>query len=264
MITGSPQAAFAPSAGELVSATVKLARSFGVRCDNPTVLRDRANLIVHLAPAPVVARIPFQLNRFRDDVLGGQRIEVTVTGHLAAHGLPVIAPLRDIAPGPHTVLDRHVTFWPYVAKLDERPEPSAVRDSLTAIHRALSTLSIDLTGRGPARDIIGALVRIPLSAPRQAAIRAELDSLLEVLASAPTQPLHGDPHTGNVYLTAMGLRWTDFEDIWCGPVEWDEACLMTGRTPLRPTPRHDGDPEVLSACLSLRRLQADMWSACTG
>ena len=40
------------------------------------------------------------------------------------------------------------------------------------------------------------------------------------------QPLHGDAHGGNLMLTTRGLLWTDWEDTFLGPVEWDLASIV--------------------------------------
>jgi len=37
--------------------------------------------------------------------------------------------------------------------------------------------------------------------------------------------LHGEPHSGNVLHTPLGLRWIDFEGTCRGPLEWDLAFL---------------------------------------
>jgi aminoglycoside/choline kinase family phosphotransferase len=46
----------------------------------------------------------------------------------------------------------------------------------------------------------------------------------------PQQSLHGEPHLGNVLLTAQGPRWIDLEAACVGPVEWDLASLPSGAT----------------------------------
>jgi thiamine kinase-like enzyme len=40
------------------------------------------------------------------------------------------------------------------------------------------------------------------------------------------QPLHGDAHEGNLLPTTRGLLWTDWEDTFRGPVEWDLASIL--------------------------------------
>jgi thiamine kinase-like enzyme len=53
-----------------------------------------------------------------------------------------------------------------------------------------------------------------------------------IVASAPSrtrsmQAVHGDAHIGNVLATSRGAVWTDWEDAFLGPVEWDLACLRS-------------------------------------
>ena len=40
-----------------VDAALGVAREHGLRCDEPELLKDGANVLVHLHPVPVVARI---------------------------------------------------------------------------------------------------------------------------------------------------------------------------------------------------------------
>lgn len=57
-------------------------------------------------------------------------------------------------------------------------------------------------------------------------LRQHLQTSLEVLAHYPQQPLHGDAHAGNLMNTTRGLLWTDWEDTFAGPVEWDVASII--------------------------------------
>jgi thiamine kinase-like enzyme len=57
-------------------------------------------------------------------------------------------------------------------------------------------------------------------------LRERLDSSTKALAAFPFQPLHGDAHPGNLLNTTIGLLWTDWEDTFLGPVEWDLASII--------------------------------------
>jgi thiamine kinase-like enzyme len=48
----------------------------------------------------------------------------------------------------------------------------------------------------------------------------------EALSPLPHQALHGDAHLGNLMNTTRGLLWTDWEDSFQGPVEWDIASAI--------------------------------------
>ena len=41
------------------------------------------------------------------------------------------------------------------------------------------------------------------------------------------QAVHGDAHPRNVLGTARGVLWTDWEDTFLGPVEFDIACIRS-------------------------------------
>jgi aminoglycoside phosphotransferase (APT) family kinase protein len=46
--------------------------------------------------------------------------------------------------------------------------------------------------------------------------------------TTPERPLHGEPHLGNVVVTADGPVLIDFEGASTGPPEWDLASLPPG------------------------------------
>jgi hypothetical protein len=72
-------------------AAAEVAEEAGLRFGRPTILQDRSNLIVHLAPAPVVARVATTTGLVRRGDAWLAR-EVAVAGHLARAGAPVVAP----------------------------------------------------------------------------------------------------------------------------------------------------------------------------
>jgi thiamine kinase-like enzyme len=40
------------------------------------------------------------------------------------------------------------------------------------------------------------------------------------------QPIHGDVHPQNIFVTPSGILWPDFEAASYGPVEWDICGLI--------------------------------------
>jgi aminoglycoside/choline kinase family phosphotransferase len=67
-----------------------------------------------------------------------------------------------------------------------------------------------------------------LGADDRACLRRAYEQLLGELAGrdlGPARALHGEPHGGNLPLTAQGPRWIDFESACEGPLEWDLAFL---------------------------------------
>jgi thiamine kinase-like enzyme len=57
-------------------------------------------------------------------------------------------------------------------------------------------------------------------------LRNHLITSINLLSQFPSQALHGDAHFGNLMNTTEGLLWTDWEDTFSGPVEWDLASII--------------------------------------
>jgi thiamine kinase-like enzyme len=85
------------------------------------------------------------------------------------------------------------------------------------------------------------------------------------------QPVHGDAHLGNVLATARGAVWTDWEDAFVGPIEWDLASLRS-RLVLFGEEReaieaacegydHEHDPALVDDLALCRNLQVIPWLA---
>jgi hypothetical protein len=77
-----------------VAAAVAAGRGLGLTVTDPTVLHDVFSVVVHLAPSPVVARIPTVLPR-PDDLAAlarRQQDELNVASRLDGRGIPVNTP----------------------------------------------------------------------------------------------------------------------------------------------------------------------------
>jgi hypothetical protein len=219
-----------------VGEVVDLARRLGVECDAPEILRDECNLVIHLAPSPVVARRATVTAEVRgpDGARDAMQRSVDVAVHLAQAGASAIAPLEGLPPGPHALDDGGcVTFLRHVDHDAERPlEPDAAAASLRAVHEALRASPPDLPRLAPLAEvpaILDALTDGPVLTASQGG------ALLKLLARAraviddlglPEQALHGDASLGNVLCAPEGPVWFDFEDACTGPIEWDLACLV--------------------------------------
>jgi hypothetical protein len=86
--------------------------------------------------------------------------------------------------------------------------------------------------------------------------------------TASWQAVHGDAHLGNVLATTRGALWTDWEDAFLGPVEWDLATLASrhrlfGEEPTLPAvlAAYTGpyDAALVDELLEARSLQAIVW-----
>ncbi|MCP2262490.1 Phosphotransferase enzyme family protein [Streptoalloteichus tenebrarius] len=213
-----------------VAAAVGVARDHGLRATNPIVLRDGANVLVHLRPHPVVARVPARTALVRPD--GGRawlRREAQLVTHLA--GRQAVPPTDLLPAGPHERDGRHVVF---VSHVDHDPsstvDPEGLGRSLRRLHEALADHPGALPELGLVHESLGFLDRADDDVPASdlaglRATHAEIVGRLDALAP-PFQALHGDAHAGNVLSTKDGLLWADFEDACRGPVQWDLACLV--------------------------------------
>ncbi|RZS34047.1 phosphotransferase family enzyme [Herbihabitans rhizosphaerae] len=250
-----------------VDAAIGLARSLGVRAGEPEVLSDGANVIVHLRPAPVVARVATLTALIRPGVAAWLGRDIALAEFLAAQGVPVVTPSADLPPGPHERDGFAISFFTYVEHDDVTPSPATVGAMLGELHAALRSYPGELPSGGPFDDTEQSVVFLAASGAitgEQAELfRAEADRLRGALAGVPVQPLHGDAHPGNLIASRKGLLWNDFEDTWRGPAAWDHACLantrrLDGWAALEALPSPP-DAEALDACLALRRLFGVLW-----
>jgi hypothetical protein len=200
------------------------ARSHGLSTSDMRVLRDLTNLLVHLAPAPVVARVPLTLSRLRGPEWF--RGEVKLARWLERAGAPVAPLAPDVDPGPHEHGGLLVTFWAHVDHDPGRADPATAGRSLRELHDAL----VGWTEPLPTCDRLEEVARLLATLePSELVSADELEALRATCAArqpvAPGRALHGDSHLRNVLWSADGPLWTDLENVCSGPVEYDLACL---------------------------------------
>ena len=196
----------------------------------------------------MVTRVVTVGRDLRPDPLPWLEREVSVAQFLATSDVPVVAPWAD--PGPHIAEGLEVSLWEWAEHDSSEVSPARFGAMLWPLHEALATYPGDLpTLVGPLTDIATALSMSADPTLHRAA--AELVPLAE---SWPRRPLHGDAHTGNVLDDAGRPRWTDFEDVCVGPVEWDLASMTITDEALA---AYAGpiDRARLADCRDLRRLQ---------
>ena len=210
------------------SAALAVAAEHHLPVRDPRVVRDLTNVLVHLRPAPVVARVPLTFTRLRGPEWFAQEVELG--GFLAAAGAPAVGPAAGVDPGPHERDGFLVSFWQYVDHDPERFGARAAGRALCELHRALARYP----GKLPRFDRLGEIARLLARIePSEVVSGDELDGLREAharlaLTSVPSsggQPIHGDSHFRNVLWSPEGPVWTDLENACWGPVELDLACL---------------------------------------
>jgi hypothetical protein len=218
-----------------LAAARSVAREHGVACDEAVRLAGGSNVLVHLKPAPVVARVMTGTALLHDDATQWLAREVAVGVFLAERTELVVPPTDLLPPGPHERDGLWMTFWTYVPH-DEHappPQPEELGRSLRELHAALAGFPGDVAPVSEIRDWLARLVTElrPSPALTQEGIDrlgTELEALTPAVfeSSLPAQALHGDVSIGNVLRTDSGLLWNDLEDVCAGPVEWDLAGLL--------------------------------------
>ncbi|HEY3567524.1 MAG TPA: aminoglycoside phosphotransferase family protein [Thermoanaerobaculia bacterium] len=255
-------------------AALKVARDYRVPFTDPVILASRSNLLLHLRPAPVVARVALATAILRPDVREFLAREVAVAGFLAMRGARAVPPSQEIPPGPHEMRGQVMSFWRFVEPApDRQPSVAAAAEALQELHGALRDFPGELPYLPPPLVEIPRLLdrierRGDVPASDLALLREAWERLAPVLRSParPVQALHGDAHLRNLIPTAGGLLWNDFEDTCSGPVEWDLACfcwpLSEGREAALAA-YGAGAPtlEDLAPWLAARELQGTVWLA---
>jgi len=214
-----------------LAAARAVAEQQGIPCERAEVAHAGSNVMVHLAPSPVVARVMTGTVALHDDLERWLSREVAVLEFLAPTGL-AIAPSPLVEPGPYEADGLWMTLWARVEVegRTEADDPERLGRALRELHDALAGFPGELAGfRGLQQDIERLRGHLRPSATLDAGKIESLGERLEALGdsvfglSLPSQALHGDATLSNLLSTPDGLLWNDFEDTFRGPVEWDLA-----------------------------------------
>ena len=263
-----------------VRAAINVAAGLGITCAEPVVLADGANVVVHLPPSPVVAKVAASTTEVRPDTAAWLQRELDVASFLAGVGVPVLEPSPEI---PATIYrgDGHVmSFWRYLRSAgDARPSEATVGSMLRDLHAALRSYpgKDEMPVLAPLSDIPAFLARpqprltasepglrqTRLTASQAAALAAAYARLTAELdrTSWTGQTLHGDAGLGNLMAADTGWVWHDFEDTCSGPVTWDLAASTArlGAPCILAAYREPVDEGQLAVCEQLRRLHLTIW-----
>jgi hypothetical protein len=216
-----------------IEAAIEVGRRFSLVSTRPAIIADSNNTLVHLAPAPVVAKVGTSTIRAFDSTTLER--EVAVASYLAVRRAPVVHPSDDPPAGPHQSRSGPtVSLWRYYEHV-KATDVTAAAVALRAVHVTLTgypgvlpsfTSEFDgishfLAGRDAFSVLPEDERRFLLDV--QELLRTEL-----VRIGGKDQALHGAPHFGNLLKTPAGLLWTDFETACRGPLEWDLAGFPSG------------------------------------
>jgi hypothetical protein len=209
-----------------LEAACGIAVEHGLPCGDAEVVYSGSNVIVHLLPSPVVARVMTGTVALHDDPLRWLSREVAVTEFLAPIGLAV-APSSMIAPGPYRAGGLWMTFasWVEIDGPTEPTDPELLGTALRRLHEALADFTGELGTMLDLQQDIERLRRQLPPAPEVEALGERLAALTDAVfdTELPVQAIHGDASLRNLLRTPMGLVWNDFEDVLRGPVHWDVA-----------------------------------------
>jgi Ser/Thr protein kinase RdoA (MazF antagonist) len=239
-----------------------------VACTEPAVLADGANVIVHLRPAPVVAKVAASTREVRPHPGRWLQRELDLARWLHDAGQPVAEPSPEVPATVHHYDGQVMTFWRYLPPAgDRRPDETTFGTLLRDLHQTLRAYPKQQRTLAPLQDIPAFLARpgTQLTEQDKDALAAACQRLTaELDPSVPAQPLHGDAGPGNILPTpAGGWVWLDLEDTCTGPVAWDLAA-STASPRLDPARILAGygvpvDARQLAVCQQLRRLHLTVW-----
>jgi hypothetical protein len=237
-------------------------RELGRPCE-PSVLADRSNLVLALEPSSSIARVAM----------------ATSASHvgLAARGAPSTRPSVELPPGPHERDGYVLSYWARETLVDfVAPEAKGI--ALAEVHAALRSFPTErLPTLGAWEEARAMLPGLRASAWLDAEARDRVarawDRAEHVVRGADArtaswQAVHGDAHLGNVLATTNGALWTDWEDAFLGPIEWDLATLVSrhqlfGEEPTLPSVlaayAQPYDAALVEELLEARSLQAIVW-----
>lgn len=228
-----------------IDAAVGAGRALGLTVTDAVVLHDVFSVVVHLAPAPVVARIPTVLPQCESlvSLARRQQAELDVTRWLAGQGTPVIPPSPFVPREPVQRDGFSMTFWQFVEEdRDKEPDYVANSESVADLHAAMRAYPGDLSFLSAADPRFIAESLVLLEELPDLVGATELDRarrewrILEPLVRSRTafeaafpgidlQPIHGDSPPANIFSGVDGDLYSDFELVTVGPVEWDLAAL---------------------------------------
>jgi hypothetical protein len=215
-----------------VAEVVALTRELGLGCV-PEVLADRSNLVLLLAPHRIVARVAMATSMVRVG-MDWLRREVEISSFLDARGVFVTRPSPLLDAGPHERGGFVISFWELEDTV-ENLDGALAGARLARAHLSLRDFSRERVPEwGAWTEARAVLDRARASLSKEEAARVlnawnEGERIVQSSSarSASIQAVHGDAHLRNVLATRRGPVWTDWEDAFLGPVEWDIACLRS-------------------------------------
>ncbi|GGD94000.1 phosphotransferase [Paenibacillus nasutitermitis] len=220
-----------PQNDKLINQVVLSAGKAGLTAITPIVLNVGGNLIIHLYPHPIVARLATVLSEGNSEhaykILNR---ELLVARHLQSQGIPVLRPADLVDAGPHDVDGTWMTLWNYVPPTQiESPSPGETVELVNRLSIAMKAFPNELPVLGVWERACQSAVRLRNHSDQR------IKALLNVFQQVDEQmrdetrllePCHGDAHMRNLLPSPEGWIWTDFEDVSLMPAYWDLASFV--------------------------------------
>lgn len=238
-----------------IAAATSVAASLGLPADDAVVLHDSNKLALRLTPCDVFARVA---------PVGQEvaQLEVDLARRLVAAGAPLAHLEPRVDPRVYTRDGFAVTLWTYYEPVTPPPSPADVATALKRLHDGLRTVDLPsprFTDRiTEAEETVADPGRSPALADADRSFLGDrLAGLRRAVGGrgAVEQPLHGEPHPGNVLGTRRGPLFIDLETCCRGPVEFDLA-----HVPEAVAEHYPGvDRELLDDCRQLVLAMVAAW-----
>ncbi|MBL9144493.1 MAG: aminoglycoside phosphotransferase family protein [Verrucomicrobiaceae bacterium] len=208
-----------------IRAASETALAHGIVPDRCDILQNSSTLVLRLTET-LVARVVQDRDGPRQGTEWFAR-ENVIAQHLTMRGAPVIPLHPDLPPGPHEHLGFPLNFWEFVTRVEDEPEPREIGHTLRQCHEIMRDFPEPLPTLAILTESLAILKDRELFPDSiQQMLRDHLTTSIEALSGCTHQALHGDAHMGNLMNTTRGLLWTDWEDTFSGPVEWDVASII--------------------------------------
>lgn len=223
-----------------LEAAAAAGHDLGLTVERPAIVHDAFSVVVHLAPSPVVVRVPVVLpNGFElPTQTARQSRELALVAWLADREQPVVRPSPLVPRAPVQRDGFSMTFWEWVdVDPTQQPDYDARGPLVASLHATLRDYPAPLPFLLPlsmsVSNGLGFLEHHPelLAASDLDRAKREWQLLAPVFMSRgsfsqsfpgiTTQALHGDSPGYNMIQTKSALVHADFEDVTLGPVEWD-------------------------------------------
>jgi hypothetical protein len=240
-----------------VAAAVATTSALDLPVDDTIVLQDSNRVALRLMPCDVVVRVAPM------DLRASAEFEVALARRLVASESPVVA-LEPRVESRIYVRDGFVmNLWTHSESMPpgEIP-PAGYAHALERLHAGLRQIDLPtphFTDRvTEAHHLVGNRELTPALADhdRELLVRTLRDVTRTIRdRGAAEQPLHGEPHPGNVLGTADNLRFIDLETCCRGPIEIDLAYVPGEVSERYP----DVDHQLLDECRALTLAMVASW-----